>query len=85
MILTVKVRPNSRQTKISGWIDAGTVVIDIKSPPIDGKANIELINFLAKELGIAKSLVTIKRGQGSKVKHIELPAGTDLRPINPAV
>lgn len=81
MILTVKVRPNSTKTKISGWIDAGTVVIDIKSPPVDGRANVELINFLAKELRIAKSLIEIKRGQGSKVKHVAVPDEANLKLI----
>lgn len=78
MILTVKVRPNARESRIVSWEDAGTVIIDIKAPARDGKANQELIRFLAKELKIAKSLVEIKRGQGSRVKHVEIPDGTIL-------
>lgn len=76
MILTVEVKPNSRENKIIAWRDRGTVVIAIKAPPKDGKANRELINFLSKHFKIAKSLIEIKRGQGSRVKHVFLPDGT---------
>jgi len=85
MILTVIAKPGAKETKITAWRDEGTICIDVSAPPIDGKANRELIKFLAKALKIPQTFITIKRGQGSKVKHIELPAGTDLGPINPAV
>ena len=81
MILAVEVKPNARESKIIAWRDSGTAVIAIKAPPIDGKANQELIKFLSKELRIAKSLIMIKRGQGSRVKHISLPDDTDLKTI----
>jgi uncharacterized protein len=84
MILTVNVKPNARETKIISWKDAGTVIIAIAAAPVDGKANKILIDFLAKRLGIAKSLVEIKRGQGSRVKHVSIPDKTDLNAINTA-
>ena len=78
MILTVEVKPNTRETKIVAWKDAQTVVIAVAAPPTEGKANRELINFLARELKIAKTLIEIKRGQGARVKHIKIPDGTNL-------
>lgn len=78
MILTVEVKPNAKESKVIVWKDAGTVVIAIKAPPIDGKANQEVISFLSEKLKIAKSLIEIKRGQGSRVKHVKLPDNTDL-------
>lgn len=82
MILTVHVKPNARETKIISWKDAGTVIIAVAAPPVDGRANKKLINFLAKRLGIAKSLIEIKRGQGSRVKHLSIPDSTNLDLIN---
>lgn len=79
MILTVKVRPNARQNAVISWEDAATMVIDIKAPAREGKANRELIKFLAQHFGVAKSLVDIRRGQGGRVKHIAIPDGTDLK------
>lgn len=78
MILTVHVKPNAKKTGFRSWMDSSTVVIDLNAPPIDGRANLELINFLAKQLKIAKSLIILKRGHSSRVKHIELPDNVDL-------
>jgi len=78
MILTVEVKPNAHETKVIAWKDAATVVIAVKAPPTEGKANRELINFLSKEFSVAKSLIEIVRGQGSRVKHVKIPDGTKL-------
>ena len=78
MILTVHVKPGAKETKIVSWRDEGSVTVAIAAPPVDGKANQELIRFLSKRLGIAKSLITIKRGHSGRVKHVELPDKTRL-------
>lgn len=84
MLLTVHVKPNSHQTKIVGWRDRATVVIAIREPAVDGKANRALILFLAKALKVPKTSIEIKRGQGRRVKHVDLPDDADLRLIDPA-
>lgn len=78
MILTVHVKPGARESKVVGWRDEGTVIIAVAAVPVDGAANQELIRFLSKQLGVAKSLISIKRGHSGRVKHIEMPEGTDL-------
>ncbi len=78
MILAVHVKPGARETKVESWRDEGTAIIAVAAPPVDGKANQELLRFLSKQLGIAKSLITIKRGHSGRVKHIELPDKTKL-------
>lgn len=77
MILTVHIKPNARVSQVKAWLDSGNVKIDIAAPAVDGKANRALIDFLAKELRVAKSLINIKRGHSSRVKHIELPDSID--------
>ncbi len=84
MILTVEVKPKSHERKIVAWKDAQTVVIALTSPPVEGKANRELIQFLAKILRVPKTSIEIKRGQGARVKHISIPKGTDLRSLKRA-
>ena len=71
VILKVKVKPNSQQQNIQEEPD-GSLKIALKSPPVDGKANQELIKLLAKKFGVAKSDVIIKSGLSSKNKLIEL-------------
>jgi uncharacterized protein (TIGR00251 family) len=79
MIITVHAKPNSEITRIRSWVDATTVVIDLHSQPINGKANAELINFLSKQLKIAKSQIIIKRGLGGRVKHVQIPNEVNLK------
>jgi uncharacterized protein (TIGR00251 family) len=71
MKLTVKVKPNSRQQKIEQEVD-GSWKVSWKSPPIDGKANQELIGLLAKQFKVSKSHIQIKLGLSSKNKPVEI-------------
>jgi len=71
-VIPVKVKPNSKQQSMLKD-EEGTYIIHLKSPPVDGKANQELIKVLAKQFNIPKSQVTIKSGLSSKNKLVELP------------
>ncbi len=69
MKIQVKVKPNSKQQKIEESAD-GTLIVRLKSPPVDGKANKELIELLAKKFQVSKSQITIKSGLSSKNKLV---------------
>lgn len=70
-IISVKVKPNSKKQAIQEETD-GSLTVYLKSPPVDGKANQELIEILAKKFDLRKSQVTIKVGLSSRNKVIEL-------------
>ncbi len=70
-IIEVKVKPNSRQSKIESNDDGGLVAF-VKAQPIDGKANSELISLLASHFGIRRNQVSIKTGSSGRLKRIEL-------------
>ena len=67
--IQVKVKPNARSSSLEE-VEAGLWLAQLKSPPVDGKANAALIEFLAKKLGIAKSRIIIIRGETSRRKTI---------------
>jgi uncharacterized protein (TIGR00251 family) len=67
----VKVKPNAKQQKIEELAD-GSLNVHLKSPPIDGKANEELIKLLAKNFDVPKSSIRIKSGATSRQKLIEI-------------
>ncbi|MBD2594340.1 DUF167 domain-containing protein [Nostoc spongiaeforme FACHB-130] len=67
----VKVKPNSKQQKVEEQAD-GSLTVYLKSPPIDGKANEELIKVLADKFDVPKSYVSIKSGLSSRQKLIEI-------------
>lgn len=71
-ILTVKVKPNSKQQSIQEQPD-GSLTVHLKSPPVDGKANQELIVLLAKRFNLSKSSIAIKSGFSSRNKLVEIP------------
>lgn len=69
--LSVKVKPNAKQQKVETG-DQGELIIRLQSPPVDGKANTELIKLLAKTYGVKKSQIRIKSGLTSKIKQVEI-------------
>jgi hypothetical protein len=56
---------------------AGQLNAKIKAPAQDGKANAYLVEFLAKQLGIAKSAVTIVAGFTNPHKRLEIDIDED--------
>jgi uncharacterized protein len=70
-VIQVKVKPNSRESTFHSLED-GTFLASLKSPPVDGKANAELIGLVAKHFKAAKSAVTIKSGAGARMKLVAI-------------
>lgn len=53
-------------------VDGNQITIGIKSKPVDGKANREIIKKLAKYFGIPSASIIIKSGHKSSKKTIEI-------------
>lgn len=70
--LLVKVKPNARQSSFERQAD-GSWIAQLKSPPVDGKANAELIALVAREFGCTKSAVEIATGAGARIKRVRIP------------
>ncbi len=72
MLLYIKAKPNSRFDKVEKiglqW------QIRIKAPAVDGKANEHLIEFLSEILNLSKSKISLKKGQTSSIKCLEIIA-----------
>lgn len=68
-VLMVKAKPNSRVSALTKQ-DDGTWLAQLKSPPVDGQANAELVALVAREFGCAKSAVSITAGASSKLKRV---------------
>lgn len=70
-VIQIKVKPNSRASLLEEKED-GTWLAQIKSPPVDGKANEELIALVAKRFDCRKSEVSIKSGGSGRVKLVQI-------------
>jgi uncharacterized protein (TIGR00251 family) len=69
--LTIQVQPKAKRNEVLGFAE-GILRLKIAAPPVEGKANEELIRFLSKTLGTNKSSITIDRGHTSKVKIVTI-------------
>ncbi|MBD0262046.1 MAG: DUF167 domain-containing protein [Tolypothrix sp. Co-bin9] len=67
----IKVKPNSKQQKIQEQPD-GSLTVHLKSPPVDGKANEELIKLLSEKFDVPKCHITIKSGLSSRQKLVQI-------------
>jgi uncharacterized protein len=67
----IKVKPNAKKQQLIAQAD-GSLMVYLKSSPVDGKANAELIQLLAKAFKVPKSCVTIKWGLSSRNKLVEI-------------
>lgn len=50
----------------------GCYKIRLKAAPVDGKANRELLKWLAKQFGVSGADVVIKTGLASRSKSVEI-------------
>lgn len=70
--LTIRVTPRARKTEISGFREDGSLRIRVSAPPVEGKANKELVKFLAKLLGVRKNRIEIVAGAKSLDKIVSI-------------
>jgi uncharacterized protein (TIGR00251 family) len=70
-IIQVKVTPRARESSLTRLAD-GTWVAKLKSPPVDGKANAELIALVADQFGCRKAAVSIKGGASGRMKLVAI-------------
>lgn len=69
--IQVRVKPNARIHRLEE-LDDGTWLAQVKAPPIDGKANKELLELVAHYFGRHKSRVSIKGGASGRVKLVQI-------------
>ena len=70
-VIQVKVKPNSRASVLEQK-DDGTWLAQLKSPPVDGKANEELLTLVSKYFECRKSDVSIRAGASGRVKLVRI-------------
>jgi len=69
--IQVKVKPRSKVSSLEQAAD-GTWVARLKAPPVDGRANEELVALVAERFGCGKGAVTIKAGAAGRMKLVKV-------------
>jgi uncharacterized protein (TIGR00251 family) len=73
--ISVLVTPRATRPKFGPRYD-GRIKIAISAPPVDGEANVAVIELLAKLLGISRSSITVISGKTSRRKTLKIEGVT---------
>lgn len=71
LIIRFYIQPSARRNQVIG-LHGDELKITITAPPMDGQANTHLIKFIAKHFRVAKSQVTIVKGELGRHKQIKI-------------
>ncbi|MDP3710474.1 MAG: DUF167 domain-containing protein [bacterium] len=71
MRILVRVKPRAKTAGVEK-LEGQNYIVSVKSPPIEGKANKEVIDVLADYFGVAKSKVSIIKGETGRIKMVEI-------------
>ena len=70
-VLQVQVVPNAGRTACAGFHD-GALRVRLQAPPIEGRANAALLQWLARSLGLPKRGVTLVSGDTARRKRVQI-------------
>ncbi len=70
--LAVRVTPRASRNEIVEVLSDGTVKVHITAPPVEGKANEALVEFLAEVLDVSPSRIEVVAGAGGRDKLISV-------------
>lgn len=79
-VLALHIQPGAKQTAIVG-LHGEALKVRLAAPPVDGKANAALIDYLAERLGIARSALEIVGGQQARSKRVRIRAVFDAEQL----
>ena len=79
LLLSCRIQPKANQDAFAE-IYGDQIKIQIKAPPVDGKANQHLIKFLAKQFRTPQKNVLIESGLNTRSKRVRILAVKRLPP-----
>ncbi|MES1168675.1 MAG: DUF167 domain-containing protein [Oleiharenicola lentus] len=69
--LELKIIPNAPANEVVGWLGAA-LKVKVHAPALEGRANDELLDFLAEKLGVPRRSVSLLRGDKSRLKIVQI-------------
>jgi hypothetical protein len=74
LLLEVRVQPRASKTEFAGRIGE-RLRVRLQAPPVDGKANAALVEFLADSFGVPRSAVVLEKGLSGRDKRLRIHGG----------
>lgn len=72
MIISVRVKPNSKKGPIVQPALDGSLLVYVKEPAQEGKANVAVTKLLADHFGVAYSSVKMISGRTAHIKRFNI-------------
>jgi uncharacterized protein (TIGR00251 family) len=69
-LVKVRVQPGAQKTEAKGLMSDGSMKVSLKAAPVEGRANAELVAFLARFFKVPASSVRIVGGVRSRQKNV---------------
>jgi uncharacterized protein (TIGR00251 family) len=74
----VRVKPRSRRDRVGGsWGAEPSLVVEVRAPPTDGRANAAAVTALARALGIPRGSVEVVHGRRGRQKVFQIHEAPD--------
>lgn len=84
LLLEVRVQPRAARSELAGRF-GDRIRVRLQAPPVDGRANAALVEFIAATFGVPRASVTIEHGLAGRDKRLRLraapPVAAQLREI----
>jgi uncharacterized protein len=72
VVLAIRVTPRARKNEIAQVMEDGTVKVRLTAPPVEGKANEALLQFLAEVLDVSPARIKILAGMTGRQKLVSV-------------
>jgi uncharacterized protein YggU (UPF0235/DUF167 family) len=79
LVIMVRAKPRSSVSALTLDGTTGTWVARLRSSPVDGAANAELVALVAKHFGCSKTAVSILSGASARLKLVQVAGGPSAR------
>jgi len=71
VLLRLYVQPKAAKCRLIGLHD-GRLKLTVTSPPLEGRANLEVVRFIADFFGLSVRDVTLRSGSRSRKKQVSI-------------
>jgi uncharacterized protein (TIGR00251 family) len=71
LVLEVRVQPRAARSEFAGTF-GDRVRVRLRAPPVDGRANAALVEFLAEAFDVPRATVSIERGTAGRDKRVRI-------------